>query len=477
MFEWVIRLRRRIERLPGVLHVVNRLRVLRLVWKQAVKDRCLEMAGSLGFQTVFSLIPGLALAVLMFPSLGQGAVQTVNSALGFDKIRLSTGAPATAPTATQSQPTTTRPEDGEPDEPEGVQLSTWIEDRLGSVQEKLSGPGLPLVSIIVLVFTATSLMLTLENSIGAIYGVTKSRSIALRVLIYWGVLTLSPLALAAAAQGNALLTGNLLHWSPGLLGWVQKSIVPWIGSSFALWMIYFLMPNVRVSFRASVVAALVTGLFFEISKYLFGLYVKNAVSYGELYGTLGLIPLFLFWVWLIYTMVLVGAELCYAIQHRKTLRLEEHIERHGRFARVDELAIAVVGVICHQFQHGEQPVTQPELLELSIMEQRDLVRLTEALQKAGIIRTIDGDPPSYVPARPPEGIAVADVVDCIERHLLGSSVPAPLSKSTGLNQLLNAMASARRQVVSEISFRDLSEESESPPTSSEPEPPAEKPES
>ena len=68
--------------------------------------------------------------------------------------------------------------------------------------------------LVVLVFTALALMLTIDRALNAIWRVRRPRSIARRVLVYWAALTLGPLLLGISLS----LTATALTASKGLIG-------------------------------------------------------------------------------------------------------------------------------------------------------------------------------------------------------------------------------------------------------------------
>jgi len=79
-----------------------------------------------------------------------------------------------------------------------------------------------------------------------------------------------------------------------------------------MWMaftaIFVLVPNRKVQFRDAVAGAFLTAVLFEIAKTAFVAYVTNA-NYTVIYGALATVPIFLFWLYLVWSVVLFGASL------------------------------------------------------------------------------------------------------------------------------------------------------------------------
>lgn len=166
------------------------------------------------------------------------------------------------------------------------------------------------VGVLILVFSAVSLMLSIEGAFNRIWRVSQKRRVATRFAIYWTTLTLGPLLLvtmlaisswvfaspvAASAASNSWLRSHLLSVAPFLLQWA------------ALTAAYFLIPNCTVRLRYAITAAVLVALAFEAAKRGFALYAGH--SYDEIYGVVAVVPLFIFWIYLAWILVLLGASL------------------------------------------------------------------------------------------------------------------------------------------------------------------------
>jgi hypothetical protein len=78
------------------------------------------------------------------------------------------------------------------------------------------------------------------------------------------------------------------------------------------------IPNARVKVWSALVGAVFAAIFWTAAKYGFGIYVTKA-SYHSVYGILGLIPLAVLWIYIIWWVVLTGLQLTYATQHVHSL--------------------------------------------------------------------------------------------------------------------------------------------------------------
>ena len=106
------------------------------------------------------------------------------------------------------------------------------------------------------------------------------------------------------------------------------------GSFVLLALLYKLLPNTLVRWRPALIGALVAATLWHVSKWGFGLYVSRALPYLKLYGAIGLIPLFLFWLYLNWLIVLFGMELAFTLQAMRG-RAFDHLDGRDGFVHGD----------------------------------------------------------------------------------------------------------------------------------------------
>jgi membrane protein len=72
-------------------------------------------------------------------------------------------------------------------------------------------------------------------------------------------------------------------------------------------LLYTLLPARPVPIRAAFWGGLFAALGFEVAKYGFRLYVTKWPTFEIIYGALAVVPLFLFWIYVSWYVILVGA--------------------------------------------------------------------------------------------------------------------------------------------------------------------------
>jgi len=128
-------------------------------------------------------------------------------------------------------------------------------------------------------------------------------------LLYWGVLSIGPLLLGAGlAMSTYLLSLKYVLNQYDALG-VSKLLfraLPLVFTGGAFTLLFVAVPNCRVPFKYAAAGGAVTAVCFEILKTAFSALVANS-SFQLVYGAFAVVPLFLMWVNLVWTVILAGA--------------------------------------------------------------------------------------------------------------------------------------------------------------------------
>jgi membrane protein len=252
---------------------------LRFTWQRFLEDRCMQTAGALAYTSVFALVP-LTAAVLgilaAFPGFA-GWREQITSWV-FENF---------VPAA-------------------GSTVQGYITQFADSASKATA------VGVLVLLFSAVSLMMSIEDAFNRIWRVQVARGATSRFIIYWTALTLGPLLLVAAlvissyafalpfidvAEAQFSIKARVLAALPFLIVWAAM-----IAS-------YVVIPNRSVRIAHAAIGALIAALLFEAAKRGFALYATKYASYQQVYGALALVPIFIFWIYLSWIVVLLGASI------------------------------------------------------------------------------------------------------------------------------------------------------------------------
>jgi membrane protein len=167
--------------------------------------------------------------------------------------------------------------------------------------------------IVGLAITSVMLFWTIEGSFSAIWRVSEPRSLVTRLLAFWAILTLTPLLFGASLSLSTYLLA-VFQLNPEDDTWrTWRLMLPGVFEWIAFTLIYLLIPNRAVRWQDAVIGALTACVLLEFSKYGFGWYITQFPAYRTIYGALSSIPIFLLWLYIAWSTVLIGAEVAAAL--------------------------------------------------------------------------------------------------------------------------------------------------------------------
>lgn len=311
------------------------------------------------------------------------------------------------------------------------------------------------IGLMVLVVTAYMMLVSVERAFNRIWSVREPRRGMPRFLLYWGILTLSPLLLGMGFAVSSYLFSLPLVAGVDDFGLRENllRLLPFLFSAGAFTVLYSAVPNTRVPVRHALLGGFITMLVFEGAKLTFAMVMKQS-AVELIYGTFAAVPLFLIWLYLSWTMVLFGAELVHALGVRRYDLVDSRI---GALA----LSLEFLQRIHRQHRKGG---ALPDVLAQPVLQRFGpdaLAPTLGALERADIVRRDqDGN---WLPGRDFSVISVADVARALPGSFEESAgaVPDDAAWQRRLRERLRDVQRVRAEALGvslfEL-FRDTSEE-------------------
>jgi YihY family inner membrane protein len=170
-------------------------------------------------------------------------------------------------------------------------------------------------SLVMLLIGSTGIFMPLEVALNRVWGFPNNRSyvgnqlISLGLAFACGSLALLSVGLTA---GNVAVLKSALHgygaWYVRLAGFLTMKVFS-IGASIAIFfLVYWLLPNGKVSAKAVLPAAVIMGLLSEALKYIY-IFALPFLNFGEVYGPFAISVSLMFWAFLTGMLLLTGAHL------------------------------------------------------------------------------------------------------------------------------------------------------------------------
>ncbi len=261
--------------MPNNTIIPTSVRIAQYLLHRYRDDRCSEIAAALVYMSLFALVPLLTViyAVAAAVPAAKGLQQQLE---GFLQTHL---LPETTAGVTQY-------------------LSSFTESA-----QNLSGVGFA-----ILLVTAVLMLRNVERAFNIIWRTRGNRAAVASFLLYWAILSLTPILLASGlaasaylfAAANALINIESLGISTLIL-----PLLPTILGVVNLTLIYMAVPNCPVPPKHAVIGAIIATLAFAIAKKVFAL-VMAKTSYSLVYGAFAAIPVLLLWLYLTWNIVLFG---------------------------------------------------------------------------------------------------------------------------------------------------------------------------
>jgi membrane protein len=242
------------------------------------------------------------------------------------------------------------------------------------------------VGLVVLVFTAIALLLTIDRSLNAIWRVRQTRPLAQRVLVYWATATLAPLVLGVSLSVTSYAvsaSSGVVESLPGgvslLLGVVELGVM-----AAGMSALFKFVPNTQVRWSHAGLGGVFVAVGFELAKRGLAWYLGLAPTYTTIYGAFATLPILLSWIYLGWVIVLLGAVIT-AYAPSLQMRVVRHAVAPGwRFM----LALTVLRALAQAQASPARGVALVELCERLHLDPLQVDPIIEQLQRLDWVGTL-----------------------------------------------------------------------------------------
>ena len=309
-----------------------------------------------------------------------------------------------------------------------------------------------LIGGLFLLLTTISLLNSIEATFNSLWLVRQGRNPVRKFLVFWALLTLGPLLIAASFVLQAKYGGDLLQQD-----WLL-SLVPYFLTWLAFFLLYKFVPHTHVSSIGAVVAALIAGTLWELCKLVFSRYVAvvtTGSSYAQItYGSLALIPIFLFWLYVSWVLALFGGKLCHIWQTLGSFNGPGWTPARTRTGTQELHALSLVGRIVEHQYANENGMTRGELMRALSLPRHRLDALLESLERENVIASLP-DSNRWVTVVPPDQLSLERVTRAIRGRdrIVDTSARTELPRK--IERYLDRVAEERSAFLDRVTFRDL----------------------
>lgn len=304
--------------------------------------------------------------------------------------------------------------------------------------------------LLLFIYAAVALADSTEYLFNRVFEAPTQRPIHIRLAIHWSIITLGSGLLAMSLYMSSQVIDSIGIGAESALRDILQHFVAFGASWVLLFLLYALMPNTNVSVRASAIGALVAALLWEAAKFGFQIYVTKAVPYSAIYGSIGLIPLFLFWIYVTWLIVLFGLILTHTLQ---TLGGRRFIRREWHDTEVmsgdPDWLLPIMAEIAHAFNLGETVDNQTLANRLGLTSWVTSEMTGKLVDSKMLLRvtTGAGEEDALTLAKPAEKTTVSEILSVAHQSRPTSSHPAWKS--------LSDLKKAERNAANGLTLSDL----------------------
>ena len=291
-------------------------------------------------------------------------------------------------------------------------LLEWVERYL----ETARGGLFVGIGLVVLIWAVYAFFNMLENSFNSIWNVKKTRSFARRMTNYVMTLLLVPILVVVTSgisiflNSTEILASVLSAIEP--LRKFMLRFIPFVATSAVFTWIFMAIPSTQVKFSSAIIPGVLMGFLYQVVQALSMFLVVLFTRMSIVYGAFSAIPLVLIWLHITCWLLLIGAELAFAIQNNELFAYERDLETISRRYK-DYVMLYLLSVIIRRFEQGEQPETAHEMATANQLPIRLVQQLLSRLEETNSVRRVlseQEEDPAFVPAMDTHQITVEKVL-------------------------------------------------------------------
>ncbi|MBK8805933.1 MAG: YihY/virulence factor BrkB family protein [Bacteroidales bacterium] len=372
--------------------LIRLIRIIIIATKRSIEDNCAQKASALTYYTMLSVIP----IVAMFFGIAKG--------FGYEK---------------------TLEAQIYEDFADKKEILDQVFEMAHKFLNNTNGDIIAGAGLIMLLWTVMKVLGNIETSFNEIWQIKKPRTIIRKATDYMAIMIFTPVFFLISNSSTIFISNYIDHLSNSIawlqsFGWLislSLNILPysliWIVFAF----IYMTIPNTKVNFKSAMIAGIIGGISFQITQYLYIKFQVGVAQYNAIYGSFAAIPLFLVWLQTSWYIVLIGAELSYAIQNVSEYETQINSNKLSHEAKIT-LSVLTTELIVNRFEKGENAFIAHEISQKLDVSERIIKYILDTLIAAKIISEVKTNIDklyAYQPALSTHLLTIRYVIESVEK--------------------------------------------------------------
>jgi membrane protein len=423
----------RLADLPfGKSFLIKQLRIIILAFRGYDEDRCFIRASSLTFYTLLSIVP--VAAMFFGVAKGFGFERRLEKEL-FDRF------------------------------PGQEEVLSQVINFSNSLLEQTQGGLIAGVGLLVLFWSVLKVLGHIEMALNDIWGIKKQRSWGRKFGDYLSIMLISPILVLMSGSATVFITTQVTQIAQKveLLGVISPLIsfllkfTPYVLIWALFTILYMIMPNTKVNFKAGLLGGVVAGTLYQIAQGAYISFQIGAARYNAIYGSFAALPLFLMWVQISWWIVLFGAELSFANQNVDTYEYEpDSLKVSPGFKKL--LTLQIAQLLVKKFANGDKPLTDIQISGQLEMPIRLVHNILFDLVASGLVsetKTNQDKEIAYQPARDINRLTIQYVLEALEKSGADSIPVAQTEDYQALSDALKYFSDAMEKSPANKLLKDI----------------------
>lgn len=329
---WRIRLRD----LSGArAYLIKTLRIILISIRGFNEDRCSLRASALTFYSLLSVVPVVAMVFAVAKGFGFENY--------FEKELLQKF-------------------------PEHQTVVVQIINYAQTLLEQTKGGVIAGAGVVFLIWAVIKVLSNIELTFNDIWNLKKQRNFVRKLTDYLSIILISPVFFILSSGATVYIKSQVTNLTQNMeqlqvispFFYFVLNLFPYLMVWILFTFIYIVMPNTRVRFVAGVTAAVVAGTIYQLTQWIYISFQVGVSRYNAIYGSLAALPLFLIWMQLSWMIVLLGAEIAFAVQNADTFEFEYDSHKISPYHK-RLLSLLIAHLVVKKFAGGKSPLTAAEI--------------------------------------------------------------------------------------------------------------------
>jgi membrane protein len=307
-------------------------------------------------------------------------------------------------------------------EPLGTERAFELTARVMDLVNNVRGTVLGSIGFMFLLYNVISMVQKVEESFNFIWRVEQPRSFTRRFSEYLSVIVIGPAAIVTAfgliaAFRNTSLMQRIAEYEPfGTMLVVAGALTPYLLITGVFTFMYIFIPNCSVRLRAALTGGVFGGALWAAAGIVFTSFVAGSTRTVVIYASFAIAIVALIWLYISWLVLLLGAQLSFYVQNPQYLRPGREEIRLNSSLR-ERVALSIMYLIVCNYRDAQRRWTINELANHLDIPGAAVGPIVTALEQKGLLLLADDD--TWVPARDPDLIELADVLDAVRQDISG----------------------------------------------------------